>query len=327
MKLIIQIPCLNEAETLPETLSHIPRELDGIDEIELLVVDDGSTDGTAAIARELGVDHVVRFTNQKGLAQAFYAGLDAALKLGADVIVNTDADGQYRGEDIPLLIAPILAGEADMVVGDRQVHRLDHIPMAKRLLQKLGSAVVGRASDIRIPDAASGFRAYDREAALRLVVFSEFTYTHETLIQAGRKQIAVASVPVETNPPLRPSRLFRSVWEYVWRSTVTIVRIYAMYKPLRFFGTVGLAFFLVGAVLFGRFLYFYVTQDGAGHVQSVVVGGVFVAIGIQAWIAALLADLIAKNRTLMEDTLYRVRHIELDTAQSREPESAVYERT
>ncbi len=318
MKLIVQIPCLDEARTLPQTVADIPRELDGVDEIELLVVDDGSTDGTAEVARRIGVDHVVRFTSQKGLAQAFYAGLDACLRLGADVIVNTDGDNQYRGEDMGRLIAPILAGEADMVVGDREVRKLQHLSKSRRLLQRLGSAVVRRASGTAIADATSGFRSYNREAALRITIFTDFTYTLETLIQAGRKQIAATSVPVGTNPPARQSRLFSSVWEYVWRSTVSVIRIYAMYKPLRFFGTIGLAFFAVAAVLLGRFGVLYATGNGDGHIQSVVVGGVALVIAIQCWLVALLADLIAKNRTIAEDTLYRVRRVELDVRKPSE---------
>jgi len=318
VKLIVQIPCLDEARTLPQTVADIPRELDGVDEIELLVVDDGSTDGTAEVARRIGVDHVVRFTSQKGLAQAFYAGLDACLRLGADVIVNTDGDNQYRGEDMGRLIAPILAGEADMVVGDREVRKLQHLSKSRRLLQRLGSAVVRRASGTAIADATSGFRSYNREAALRITIFTDFTYTLETLIQAGRKQIAATSVPVGTNPPARQSRLFSSVWEYVWRSTVSVIRIYAMYKPLRFFGTIGLAFFAVAAVLLGRFGVLYATGNGDGHIQSVVVGGVALVIAIQCWLVALLADLIAKNRTIAEDTLYRVRRVELDVRKPSE---------
>lgn len=321
MKLIVQIPCLNEAKTLPQTIADIPRDIPGVEEVELLVVDDGSTDGTSGIARALGVEHVVRFTNQKGLAQAFYAGIDASLKLGADIVVNTDADNQYRGVDIPRLIEPILAGKADMVVGDREVGRSEHFTPGRRALQRVGSAVVRRASDTTVPDATSGFRAYNREAALQLTIFTEFTYTLETLIQAGRKQVATVSVPVGTNRPLRSSRLFRSTWDYLWRSAVTILRIYAMYKPLRFFGTVGLVFFAAAAALLGRYAYFYFQGEGEGHVQSVVVGGVSLVIAIQCWLVALLADLIAKNRRIGEDALYRVRHVELDVGRATSDES------
>lgn len=316
MRLIVQIPCLNEAKTLPQTIRDIPRDIPGVDEVELLVIDDGSSDGTSEVAHRLGVEHVIRFTNHKGLAQAFYAGIDAALKLGADIIVSTDADNQYRGEDIARLIQPILDGSADMVIGDRQVHSLEHVSRTRRQLQRVGSALVRQASDTGIPDATSGFRAYNRQAALQLTIFTEFSYTLETLIQAGRKQIAVTSVPVGTNPPLRPSRLFANTWEYVWRSGITVIRIYAMYKPLRFFGTVGLAFFLAGAALLARFLYFFATGQGEGHLQSVVIGGTCLVIAIQAWFAGVVADLLAKNRRITEDVLYRVRQIELGAASS-----------
>src|SRR6476661_6406568 len=253
MKLIIQIPCLNEESTLPATIADLPRQIDGIDEIELLVVDDGSSDRTVEVARESGVQHVVRLTNNKGLAAGFQAGLDACLKLGADVVVNTDADNQYDARDIPKLVAPIVAGNADMVVGDRQVTTIEHFSPLKKTLQRFGSWVVRQASQTDIPDTTSGFRAYNREAALALQVVSKFTYTLETIIQAGKMTVAVDHVPVRTNEKLRESRLFPSMWTYIRRNGVSIFRIYAMYEPLRVFMTAAILIGLVAAVVWGRF--------------------------------------------------------------------------
>jgi glycosyltransferase involved in cell wall biosynthesis len=313
MKLIIQIPCLNEEATLPRTLADLPREVEGFDTVEWLVVDDGSTDGTAEVARECGVDHLVRFAQNKGLAVAFQAGLDAALKLGADVIVNTDADNQYDARDIPRLVAPILAHEADMVVGDRQVRRHEEFTRAKKLLQLLGSWLVRRASATDVPDTTSGFRAYNREAALRLNVVSRFSYTLETIIQAGRSDIAVAHVPIRTNPKTRDSRLFRSTLQYLTRSVETILRVFAMYEPLRVFFWLAVVSGLAGLALLGRFGWFYFTEPGpTGHVQSVVIAAALLVFAVQLAVLGVLADLLRANRVLAERTLHRVRRVELE---------------
>ncbi len=311
MKLIIQIPCWNEAETLPSTLAALPRRLDGVDEIELLIVDDGSTDATAEVARENGVHHIVRFTNHKGLATGFAAGLDACLRLGADIIVNTDADGQYPAEDIPRLIQPILCCEADMVIGDRQVTNVEHFTPPKRLLQAWGSAVVSSIAGLKVHDVTSGFRAYNREAALRVNILTKFTYTLETIIQAGHKQIAVATVPTSSLPPRRPSRLFGGSLAYLRKSIPTILRIYTVYEPLKTFTFVGAPIFGLGLLLVLRFLYFYLGGSGAGHIQSLILAAVLIMVGFQVFVLGVLADLIAANRRLIEDTLYRVRKIEL----------------
>ena len=313
VKLVIQIPCLNEAETLPATLADLPREVEGFDTVEWLVVDDGSTDGTASVARACGVDHVVRFTQNKGLAVAFQAGLDAALKLGADVIVNTDADNQYVADDLGLLVGPILAGRADMVIGDRQVRRQDEFSRSKKLLQTWGSWVVRQASDTDIPDTTSGFRAYNREAALRLNVVSRFSYTLETIIQAGKSDIAVTHVPIRTNARTRESRLFRSTFQYLRRSVETILRVYAMYEPLRIFLLLAALPAVLGLVLFGRFAWFYLTDPGpTGHVQSLVVGAALLILAFQLVALGIVADLMRANRVLVERTLHRVRRLELE---------------
>ena len=313
VKLVIQIPCLNEAETLPATLADLPREVDGFDTVEWLVIDDGSTDGTASVARGHGVDHVVRFTQNKGLAVAFQTGLDAALKLGADVIVNTDADNQYVAADLGLLLGPILAGRADMVIGDRQVRSHEEFSRSKKFLQRWGSWVVRHASDTDVPDTTSGFRAYNREAALRLNVVSDFSYTLETIIQAGKSDIAVAHVPIRTNPRTRESRLFGSTFQYVRRSVATILRVYALYEPLRIFLWLAVPPALLGLALFGRFAWFYVTDPGpTGHVQSLVVGAALLILAVQLVALGILADLLRANRVLAERTLHRVRRLELE---------------
>jgi glycosyltransferase involved in cell wall biosynthesis len=313
MKLIIQVPCLDEERTLPLTLANLPREVEGFGRVEWLVVDDGSSDATADVARECGVDHVVRLGSHKGLAVAFQAGLDAALKLGADVIVNTDADNQYDGRDIPKLVAPILAGEADMVIGDRNVRRHDEFSSSKKLLQSWGSWVVRQASGTDVPDTTSGFRAYTREAALRLNVVSRFSYTLETIIQAGKSDIAVGHVPVRTNERTRDSRLFRSTAQYLRRSVGTILRVYAMYEPLRIFLWLAAVFGVAGLALFGRFAWFYFTQDGpTGHVQSLIVGAALLIFGLQLAVLGVLGDLLRANRVLIERTLHRVRKVELE---------------
>ena len=310
MKLIVQIPCLNEEGTIAGTIRDIPRRIEGVDAVEVLVINDGSTDRTEEEARKAGADHVINFTNRKGLARAFSAGIDAALRLGADIIVNTDADNQYRGEDIPRLIAPILEKQADIVVGDRQVETIKHFSPVKKILQKMGSGVVRRLSNTTVPDAASGFRAYDREAAFNLNVVTNFSYTLETLIQAGKGSLAVGHIPVRTNPQARPSRLFTSLFDYVKRSLATLIRIYTMYEPLKVFSLIGSAIIFLGVVLSARFLYFLIVAGGRGHVQSLIFAAVFLIVGFQVLVIGLLADTIAANRKLTESVLYRVKKLE-----------------
>lgn len=309
-KLVIQIPCYNEAESLPVTLQALPRTVAGVDSVEWLVVDDGSRDGTPDVARRHGVDHVVSLPRHRGLAAAFVAGLEAALAAGADVIVNTDADNQYHAGDIPALIAPILAHRAEMVVGTRPVQsdRARSVPV--RWLQGLGSWVTRAASQTRVQDAPSGFRAFSRDAAHRLHVFNDYTYTIETIIQAGQKGMAVESVPVRVNPQLRPSRLFRSVPQYVRRQVLTILRIFMTYQPFRFFALPGVLVFSAGFLLGVRFLYYYATSGGAGHIQSLILGGLLLGSGFFLIVIGLLADLIAVNRKLLEGLDWRVRQME-----------------
>ena len=303
MKLIVQIPCFNEAETLPQTVADIPKKIAGIDEIEVLVIDDGSTDRTAEIAYELGVKHIIRHRRNRGLARSFTDGLDYAIKAGADIIVNTDGDNQYCGEDIGLLVQPILDGHSDLVVGDRQTWSCEHFSLFKRALQQIGSHVVRRLSATDIPDAVSGFRAISREAALQLNVTTNFSYTIETLIQAGRGRMAIACVPVRTNAKTRPSRLFRSIPQFIRKSGATMLRAYALHHPLSVFFGLGLVLFALGITPICRFLFFYINGDGNGHVQSLLLGCALVLLGSGAWIVGLLADLIAANRKLMETTL------------------------
>lgn len=311
MKLIIQIPCLNEEDSLPKTLNDLPKHIDGIDEIEILVIDDGSTDRTSDVAREHGVHHVVRLTKKKGLAVVFHTGLDAALKKGADIIVNTDADGQYKGEDIPRLVRPILEGRADMVIGNRDIENVRQFSWIKKRLQRLGSLVVRQLSGSTIEDATTGFRAYNREAALRLNIISEYTYTIESIIQAEHKQLAIENITIHTNEVKRPSRLFKSIPEYIKRSVVTILRVFSMYNPLRLFLTLGSAFLFVGFLIGCRFLYHYILGSGSGMVQSLILAAVLMIIGFQLLIIGLVSDLISANRRLIEDTLLRVKKIEL----------------
>jgi glycosyltransferase involved in cell wall biosynthesis len=311
MKLIIQIPCYNEEETLPHTLQDLPRELPGLDRVEWLVIDDGSTDRTSDVAKSLGVEHIIRLPRNQGLAAAFSAGLENSLRLGADVIVNTDADNQYRGEDVECLVKPILEEQADIVVGDRGVAALEYFSPGKRFLQRLGSWVVQRAAGIPVPDATSGFRAFTREAALRLTVLSDYTYTLETLIQAGARGMSVAYVPVRTNPMIRESRLIRTIPSFLMLSAVTVIRFYTMYRPLRVFSVAGGILMAGGLVLGLRFLYFLVQGTGTGHVQSLILAAVLAIVGFQVLLIGLLADLVRMNRKMVEDMLYRARRLEL----------------
>ena len=318
--LIVQIPCFNEEDTLPRTLAQIPRRIEGVDRVEILIVDDGCTDATVEVARRLGVEHIIHHTRNQGLASAFRTGLDACLRLGADIIVNTDADNQYDGRDIPQLIAPILAGAADIVVGDRQTDRLEHFSFTKKKLQNFGSSVVRSFSGTTVPDAVSGFRALSREAALQINILSSFSYTIEMLIQAGNKGLKVASVPVRVTGKTRQSRLYRSVRHFVQRSAATLLRSYAMYRPLRVFSWIGVVLCAVGAAPIVRFLWFYVQGAGGGHIQSLVLGGVLVVMGFMAFLVGLVADLIAFNRQLLETILGKVRRMEAEAQETRTSE-------
>lgn len=324
MKLIIQIPCFNEEATLPATWADLPRSIPGVDEIEVLVIDDGSADGTVAVAHELGVQHVLELKPHVGLARGFQAGLDEALRLGADIIVNTDADNQYRGADIPRLIQPILERKANMVVGDRGVGKLEYFSPMKRVLQRVGSRVVQAAAGFPIPDATSGFRAYSREAALRLNVLSTYSYTLETLIQAGAWKMAVAFIPIVTNRETRKSRLMRSIPSYIMHSSATIIRAYTMYRPLRVFSSIGLLFAGAGFLLSLRFLYFFFVSatrgEPTGHLQSLILAAVLMIVGVQIGLIGLAADLIGFNRKLMELTLYRVKRQEMTRGAASNPD-------
>lgn len=320
MKLIIQIPCLNEEATLPTTLAALPRSLPGIDRVEWLIIDDGSTDRTVEVARAHGVDHVVRFGTNQGLARAFMAGLEGAIRAGADVIVNTDADNQYDAADIPKLIEPILAGRAEMVIGARPINDIAHFSPFKKLLQKIGSWVVRKASGTTIPDSPSGFRAFSRNAALQLNVFSRYTYTLETIIQAGQKGIPITWVPIRTNADLRPSRLVKGIADYVRRSVFTILRIFLLYRPLRSFFWVGTAFITPGFFLLVRWLVFYLQGSTRVRAPSLILAAILVLIGFQTWILGFVADLLAANRRLLEENQLRLRRLEAGTtaAASRE---------
>src|SRR6201995_1805358 len=311
MKLIIQIPCFNEEAQLPETLSFLPRAVEGFDSVEWLIIDDGSTDKTIETAKTHGVDHIVKLTNHKGLAAGFQAGLDAGLKLGADVIVNTDADNQYDGRDIPKLVAPIVRGEADMVIGDRGVDSNEHFSRSKRRLQRLGSWVVRQASSTEVPDTTSGFRAYNREAALQMQVVSKFTYTLETIIQAGKLLVAVDHVPIRTNPKTRESRLFPSMGAYVRRNALSIFRIYAQYEPLRVFWSLALVIGLASLGVWIRFVVAYAEGNGKGHVQSLILGAVLFIAAVVLWALGVIGDLLAPQPVMTQKTFERVRRIEL----------------
>jgi len=318
MKLIIQIPCFNEAETLPVALSALPRQVPGFDVVEWLIVDDGSQDSTVQVARKNGVDHVVQHSCNQGLARSFMTGLAACLRLDADVIVNTDADNQYNADDIPVLTLPILQQQADIVVGARPIETIAHFSPLKKWLQKLGSWVVRIASKTDIPDAPSGFRAMSRAAAQRLVVFSDYTYTLETIIQAGQKNMAITSVPIRVNEDLRPSRLVKSIPSYIKRSIVTIIRIFVIYRPFRFFGTVGAILFGMGILIGLRFLIKYFAGEGNGHIQSLILAAVLLMAGFQTFLVAFLADLLAANRKLMEDVRFRLQSSNINLHKPKE---------
>lgn len=327
MKLIVQVPCFNEEATLPRTLADIPRTIPGVDIVEILVIDDGSTDRTADVAFRAGADHVVRHTTNRGLAEAFRTGIDACLSRDADIIVNTDGDNQYAGRSIPDLIRPIIEHRADVVIGDRQIAKNSHFAWPKKRLQALGSFVVRRLSGVVVPDAVSGFRAISRNAALQLNVVSPFSYTIEMLIQVGKLRMAVTTVPVDTNPVTRHSRLFSNVPQFILQSAVTMLRIYTMYHPLRMFSYVGAALVFIGLVPILRFLYFYLTIGGAGHVQSLVLGGAFLMMGFVAVLVGVVADLIGFNRRLVELTLQKVRDLELDAKRAPVSHPAVHRPT
>lgn len=317
-KLVIQIPCYNEEETLGVTLSCLPRKIPGINNIEWLIIDDGSTDRTVEVAKEHGVDHIVSLPCNQGLAKAFLAGLEASLNAGADIIVNTDADNQYYADDIPRLLEPILSGRAEIVVGARPIDEIEDFSFIKKCFQRLGSWVVRRASRTNIPDAPSGFRAISRKAAMRLNVFSEYTYTLETIIQAGQKGMAITSVPIRTNGALRTSRLVKSIPSYVYRSVVTIVRIFMTYRPFRFFALLGVFFFIPGVLISLRFVYFYLIGVGSGHVQSLILSGLLMGTGFLLLVTAFVADLISVNRKLLENIDSRVRQMERRFGEEKE---------
>ena len=318
MKVIIQIPCLNEADTLPLVLGELPRSLPGVDSVEWLIVDDGSTDATAEVGRAHGVQHVVRLPRHQGLARAFMAGLDAALELGADIIVNTDADRQYAADDIPVLVGPIIRNEADLVIGARPIASTSHFSLLKRWPQRAGSAATSRASGASVQDAASGFRAMSREVAMRLHVYNEYTYTAETIIQAGRQGMRVLSVPIHTNPDLRPSRLVKGTGSYVRRQLLTIVRAFVIYKPFRFFAMTGAALFTIGFLIGLRFIFYYWMSGGTGHIQSLILAALLMGIGIALVVAGLMADLMAVNRTLLEALDVRLKHLEAGSQHDRD---------
>ena len=327
MKVIIQIPCFNEEASLPATLGDLPKQMPGIDEIEILVINDGSTDATVEIAKRYGVHHVIELGKNQGLAAAFQAGLDACLRLGADVVVNTDADNQYCGADIQKLVGPILEGRADLVVGTRDIDSIEHFSTTKKWLQRTGSWIVRKASGCPIKDTTSGFRAFNREAALRMIVHSKFSYTLETLIHAGAGPLAVEQVPIRVNEKLRESRLARSTWNYLKKSAATLLRIYSMVNPLRVFLCIGGGVFGLGFLLGLRYLYFYIVSSAAGHVQSLILSAILMIVGFQTMVIGLVADLIGANRRLSEEILYRLRKIELNGNQKQNSEARELQKT
>lgn len=318
MKLIVQIPCFNEEETLPQTVRDIPRSIDGISEIQTLIIDDGSTDRTIEVAEKIGIDYIVRNIGNKGLAHSFTVGIDACLKLGADIIVNTDGDNQYFGKDIKAIVKPIVEGKADIVVGDRQTQDIPHFSASKKLLQKTGSFVTSLLSNTEVNDAVSGFRAFSRSAAMSLNIVSEFSYTIETLIQAGRKKMSVKSIPVRTNPKSRESRLMKNLPQFLASQTGTMIRTYIMYKPMRTFFIIGGLLILLGIIPTVRFLMFYFEGHGNGHMQSLIFAAILLIIGFQMLVMGILADVISLNRKMTEDILYRVKTIEMITLSNQE---------
>ena len=322
MKLIIQIPCFNEAETLEVTLNDLPKHIDGIDEIESVSIDDGSHDNTAEVAKKWGVHYVVRFRRNKGLAKGFMAGLDACLKNGADIIVNTDADNQYCGADIETLVRPILDKKAHIVIGERPIDDTEHFTPLKKKLQHFGSWVVRKASKTTIPDAPSGFRAYSREAAMRINVINDYTYTLETIVQSGREKMAVMSVPIRTNPELRESRLFHSMWGYIKKSMLTIVRTYLMYRPLYFFFMLGSILALVGVGFFVRYFVFFCSGEGGGHLQSLILASTLLIVGFQTIVVGLLGDVISANRKILQDVQYHVRKMDYSRQECEDEKSS-----
>ena len=322
MKLIIQIPCFNEAETLEVTLNDLPKHIDGIDEIEYLIIDDGSHDNTAEVAKKWGVHYVVRLRRNKGLAKGFMAGLDACLKNGADIIVNTDADNQYCGADIETLVRPILDKKAHIVIGERPIDDTEHFTPLKKKLQHFGSWVVRKASKTTIPDAPSGFRAYSREAAMRINVINDYTYTLETIVQSGREKMAVMSVPIRTNPELRESRLFHSMWGYIKKSMLTIVRTYLMYRPLYFFFMLGSILALVGVGFFVRYFVFFCSGEGGGHLQSLILASTLLIVGFQTIVVGLLGDVISANRKILQDVQYHVRKMDYSRQECEDEKSS-----
>ena len=322
MKLIIQIPCFNEAETLEVTLNDLPKHIDGIDEIEYLIIDDGSHDNTAEVAKKWGVHYVVRFRRNKGLAKGFMAGLDACLKNGADIIVNTDADNQYCGADIETLVRPILDKKAHIVIGERPIDDTEHFTPLKKKLQHFGSWVVRKASKTTIPDAPSGVRAYSREAAMRINVINDYTDTLETIVQSGREKMAVMSVPIRTNPELRESRLFHSMWGYIKKSMLTIVRTYLMYRPLYFFFMLGSILALVGVGFFVRYFVFFCSGEGGGHLQSLILARTFLIVGFQTIVVGLLGDVISANRKILQDVQYHVRKMDYSRQECEDEKSS-----
>lgn len=312
MKLIVQIPCFNEEETLPQTVADIPRHIEGIDQIELLIIDDGSIDRTVEVAKRLGVDHIVINSKNRGLARTFKTGLDACLRLGADIIVNTDGDNQYMGADIPKLVKPILEANADIVVGDRQTNKVAHFSASKKKMQKLGSFVVRMLSETTIPDVVSGFRAFTRDAAMQMNIVSPFSYTIETVIQAGKKHLAITSVPIGTNPKTRESRLFKSIPSFIQNQLSTIIRMYTMYQPMRVFFIIGGILIVLGLIPSFRFLYYYIIGSGSGHIQSLIFAAILFVVGFQVLMIGIVSDVIGFNRKLIEETLLRVKRIEFN---------------